>query len=468
MLTVPYTKEGYQLLHEGCLTFSEMQQNGIRMDMKHIKTQFKRLGAEIKEQQNTLDQFKEVKHWRKRFGDKFSLDSDDQLGKILFDDLGHTPTAFTETGKPSVNAEVLENIEVPFCKILLRYRKLFKIKNTFLKGLLDESCNGYLHPFMNLHTTKTFRSSGNLPNVQNQPTRDAEAGEIIRKSFISREDHYLICTDYGGAEVRAAALLHKDPTMLKYLNDPEHSDMHADFASLLFKLPNFDPKQDGQKTLRKGTKNSFTFPQFYGDYWGNNATGLWRWMKLHGEKINPNHGVIIDNEGTTIGRHLRKNGIKTFTQFAEHVKDIEATMWDERFPVYTAWKKKHYNFYEKNGFVHILSGFICQGMMDKNAVINYPIQSISFHFLLWACTRLRQVLKENNMKTKLVFQVHDEIVADVPKDEREKYLELQKQVMIHDLKDHWDFIIVPLELEASSSELNGNWFEKKLVMKYIA
>lgn len=467
MQLVPYKAEGFQLLMEGSLAFSEMQQNGIRMDMKHLKASYKNLGRWVQERQDLLDQCKEVQLWRKKYKDKFKLDSDEQLADILFNEMGHEPTKLTDSGKPSVDAEVLAHLDLPVTNLLLQYRKYFKLRNTFLSGLINETCNGFLHPFMNLHTARTFRSSGNLPNVQNQPTRDAEAGEIIRKAFISRENHYLVCADFGGAEVKAACIYHRDPTMLGYLNDPLHADMHADFASLLFKLPELNLKNDGQKTLRKGTKNSFTFPQFYGDYYGNNAIGLWKWMGLSGEKINPRHGVVIDDAGTTIARHLIRNKIKTFEDFKNHVKQIEQTMWDKRFPVYRDWKESQYAFYNKHAYVEILSGFICQGMMDKNAVINYPIQGLSFHFLLLSCINLLKEMKKRKMKSKVTFQIHDEIVADVVKEERDDFLELLKKCMIHDLKKHWDFIILPLELEVASSELNGNWYEKKTILHYI-
>ena len=467
MQLVPYSPEGYKLLHDGMLAFSEMQQNGIRMDVQHIKQSYKQLSKRVKKITATLDMFKEVQLWKKKYKDKFTLDSDEQLSDILFKEMGYESVVTTDKGNASVNQEALSALELPFTNELLQYRKYTKIKDTFLKGLLDEQQGGYLHPFINLHTARTYRSSSSMPNIQNQPTRDPEAGEIIRKSFISRENHYLVCADYGGAEVKAACLYHKDPTMIGYLQDPLHADMHADFACLLFKLKELDGKNSGQKTLRKGTKNAFTFPQFYGDYYGNNAIGLWKWMGLHGEKLKKNQGVVIDEAGTTIAEHLIKNKIKTLTQFTNHVKRIEDNMWNKRFPVYKAWKESQYNFYLKNGYVQILSGFICQGMMDRNAVINYPIQGLSFHFLLWSCVQLIKKMKKMKMQSKVIFQVHDEVVADVVKEEKDDFLGLLKQTMIHDLKDHWEFIFLPLELEVDCSELNGNWFNKKTILHYI-
>ncbi len=830
MQILPYNVEGYKLLHDGMLTFSEMQQNGIMMDVKHLKSEYKRLGKEIKDILLFFNDFKEVQLWKKKYKKDFNIDSDEQLGDILFNEMGHEPSKLTDSGNPSVDQEALKNLDLPLTNEILKYRKLFKIKNTYLKGLIKETHNGMIHPFMNLHTARTFRScvakgtkimmpayfkrypngvpiekvkagdyvfcfddnlqpairkvlwagktghrevirvhwksrsrtgyidvtpehlirktngeyeeaqnllkkdlrseseshhvpkhrvlaarrlgdellfagvvrknghgilehrfiyehfhnvklkddeilhhinhnhldhrltnlekhtlsshstlhakftinsetakennrrmikekwasgqmnhiikrgkdspnyihltkyqllralakvagrptklpysfstvkerlleygfdissiqlrydmngkyisrgrfksaahlgiskmqtvfgkgyyaiqklarlykidvaaywgnqtgvfkknnhvitkiewlgdvvdvydleveechnfianeicvhnSSSLPNVQNMPTRDPVAGKIIRKAFIPRKDHYLFCADYGGVEVKAAALYHQDPTMLSYLNDPLHADMHSDFACLLFKLDEIDQSVKGEKLLRACTKNSFTFPQFYGDYYGNNAIGIWKWLGFSGEKIKRTKGPEIKT-GITIGQHLINNRIKTFNQFKEHVKKIEQNMWNKRFPVYRDWKEAQYNYYLKNAYITSLSGFIFSGMMDKNAVINYPIQGLAFHFLLWSCIRLNKLLKRNKLKTKLIFQVHDEAVLDVPKNEYKVIMKLLKQVMIHDLKEHWNFINVPLELEVECSELNGNWFETNTELHYI-
>ncbi len=467
MQILPYNIEGYKLLHDGMLSFSEMQQNGINIDTVHLKSEFKRLGKEIKESLLFLDKFKEVQLWKKKYKDKFTIDSDEQLADILFEEMGHEASKKTATGNPSVDQEALTNLDLPLTNELLKYRKLYKLQNTYLKGLIKETCNGMIHPFMNLHTARSFRSSSSLPNVQNMPTRDPVAGKIIRKAFIARKDHYLFCADYGGVEVKAAQLYHQDPTMRNYLNDPLHADMHSDFACLLFLLDEIDQDVEGEKLLRACTKNSFTFPQFYGDYYKNNALGIWKWLKFSGEKIKRNEGPIIKT-GITIGQHLINNKIKTFNQFVEHVKVIEKNMWKVRFPVYDKWKETQYRSYLKNGYITSLSGFVYSGILEKNAVVNYPIQGLAFHFLLWSCIQLTKYhLTKNKMKSKPIFQVHDELIVDVHKDEYDDVIELLKQVMVHDLKDHWKFIDIPLELEIEASELNGNWFETKKILHYI-
>lgn len=466
MQVVPYKPEGYQLLHEGALAFSEMQQNGIKMNTDHLKSEFKRLGKDISSLKKKLDSTEEIKLWKKVYGSKFTLDSDEQLGYILYEKMGYKAQKFTDSEAKSVDQEALSAIGSPTIDLYLRYRKLEKTKTTYIKNLLKETQYGYLHPNMMLHTARTFRSSSSNPNIQNQPTRDPEIGEIIRKAFVARKDSYLVAADYGGIEVKGSAFYHEDPTMLEYLRNPESSDMHSDFACLLFVLDYLDEGLGQEKILRKGTKNGFTFPQFYGDYYGNNAVSLWDWMGLKGNKINPKKGVLT-KEDIPIGKHLINKGIKNFAQFENHVKNIEKDMWENRFPIYKKWRDDQYKWYLKNKYVPILSGFICQGVMDRKATINYPIQGVCFHCLLWSCTQLMKRMKKENMRSKLIFQVHDEIIADVKKDEYDDFLELLKTTMVHDLKNHFDFINVPMEIEVERSELEGNWFDMEKVMKYI-
>ena len=142
-------------------------------------------------------------------------------------------------------------------------------------------------------------------------------------------------------------------------------------------------------------------------------------------------------------------------------------MWNKRFTVYRDWKEKTYKWYTKHGYLTSLSGFTFQGIMGKNDAVNYPIQSVSFHCLLWSAIRLVELIKKHKMKTRIVFQIHDSVIGDCPKNEKKDFYELLQQVMCHEIKDFWDFIITPLELEADCSELNGNWSKMKTEMKYI-
>lgn len=465
MQIVPYSIEGYKLLLLGQKAFSDIQTNGIRIDMDYVINTYADLEKKIEKQKKKLFSHKEIKRWKKVYGSKFNFNSGLQLSKILYEEFGYTPTKLTEKEKPSTDADALKGLKLPFTEDYILLKQLEKLQGTYIQGLLTETVDGYLHPFLDLHTTVTFRSSGSLPNPQNIPIRDPMMGETIRRAFIARSNHYFTETDYGSIEVKMAAMYHRDPTMLGYLRDTKNSDMHADFFKLLFNMDKYDSKCKGDSFLRKATKNCFTFPQFYGDYYVNNARAFWQWLGFE-DKIQDS-GVILSN-GKTVGKQLISTGIKTYKQFEEHVAVIEKDMWEKRFPVYTQWKKDQFKKYLKQGYITSLSGFTFQGVLKKNEVVNYPIQSLAFHSLLWSCIRLMKLLRKHKMKTKVIFQIHDSLIADVAKNEKAAYYELLQQVMVHDLKEHWKFIDIPIEIDASSSPLNGNWYEVKTELNYLA
>lgn len=464
MQIVPVETEGYNLLHEGALALSDLECNGIRIDVEYCEKQTARLERLIKKNMNWLNSDDVIKKWRKKYPQSFSLESNEQLTDVLFNEFDYEPVKFTDKGNPAVDEEALKSLGLDLVDKLLRVRKLSKAKNTYLKNLIRETHDEFLHPSFNLNIARTFRSSSSNPNFQNIPIRDPEIGKIIRNAIRAREGHCLVEIDYGGIEVKGAHWYHADPVMEKYLFDPE-SDMHGDMAQMIFKLDSFDKKVSGEKTLRKGSKNGFVFPQFYGDYYKNNAASLWNWAGLSGKSVGKNKGVQI-KDGVFISENLKNHGIRTYKQFEDHLKNVEDDFWNRRFKVYNGWKKKQIKWYQNHGYVSILTGFVCQGVMRDNAVTNYPIQGASFHCLLWALIHVNKKLKRKKMKTKLVGQIHDSIIADVPENEVDDFIDICKRVMCHKLKNHWDFITTPLEIEIDKTPVGGTWFEKETILEY--
>ena len=314
MQVVPYNPEGYDLLHKGMIAFSEIQQTGVRIDIDYCHQAYDNLTKEIQVQEEKLYKHKEIKEWKKKYKSKFNLKSSKQMIDILFNEFEYEPLKFTDTvgpngeRTPSTDKEALEAMGLPFTDDLLRKRKLEKLKDTYISNIITETYNGFVYPFLNLHTARTFRSSANSPNVQNIPVRDEESNEIVRRAFIPRKGNYLIEADYGGIEVKGASWNNHDPTLLEYLRNPITADMHSDFMQLLFCLDHYNSKCAIEKTLRKGTKNGFTFPQFYGDYYGNNAVSLWNWANLKGKKIKKKDGLVLDS-GITVGLSRAAKGI---------------------------------------------------------------------------------------------------------------------------------------------------------------
>mgnify|MGYP001597732478 CR=1 FL=1 len=441
------TKQAYQLMHEGILALAEIERNGICIDIEYCEKAKKELHKKIEAERTKLYEFEEVKQWKRRFGVTFNLESSHQLAKVLYEDMGCKPSKMTENENPSVDQFALESIDHPMIRSLLRIRQLEKTKSTYLGNIVRETVNRKLHPFFNLHTVKTFRSSSQDPNFQNIPVRDPEIKEIVRRAFIPRPGHRIGGSDYKGIEVRVACLYHQDPSMLKYLNDPA-SDMHRDVSMDCYMI---EDTELVTKNIRYCGKNKFTFPEFYGDYYKNCAKALWDAISQMGLKL---------TDGTPLKEHLRDKGIKSYQRFERHIEDVEYRFWNEKFPVYKQWKEDWYRAYEKKGYFDTLTGFRCSGVMEKNDVVNYPVQGVAFHCLLWSLIQLQRWMKQEKLRSKIIGQVHDEITKDLHNDEFMYVLRNERKIMCEDIKEHWIWLkIVPLDIAVSFAGVDRPWNE---------
>ena len=335
----PYKKSAYKLLHDGAITLAEIEGNGIQIDMVYLEKAIMETEEKIQGLQKELYTGEVAKMWKKVYKRKTNFNSTDQLGKVLFEHMGIEAKTFTATGKYKTDEKALSVIDHPFVEKYIKIKKLQKAVTTYLKGIHKEVIDGLLHPFFNLHTTKTFRGSSDSPNFQNIPIRDKELGKLIRKSFIARPGNHLVELDYGSLEVRIAACYHKDPQMIKYISDPT-KDMHRDMAMECYKLE----KNQVTKDVRFYTKNCFVFPEFYGSTYIDCARNLWEAIMTSDLKT---------ESGISLKKHLRKKGIKTLGKcnfqerprvgtFEYHIAQVEKHFWEKRFPHYANWKKKWY------------------------------------------------------------------------------------------------------------------------------
>lgn len=469
MIIKPATPDAYRLMHDGILALSRMEEVGIRVDVKYLKTEMRRLAKDIARDEATLRDSHEYALLRKRFGVKTNLNSRKQLVTLFFTILDHTPVSWTDKGNPKVDERALTEIGTPFALAFLRLQKLHKLHGTFLTGILRETEGDRLHPFFNLHIPKTFRGSSDSPNFQNFPVRDPFMSSCIRQSFIAEDGFYIVETDYVGAEIRGAACYHKDPRMMRYIKDPS-KDMHRDMAQQCFLIGSPDLVS---KEARYCGKNMFVFPQFYGDFYKNNAVQLWEAMLK----------MKLTVEGVPMEDHLRKQGItgrgactmgraaadgEGFHEpeagtFEAHLKSVENDFWNNRFKVYGKWRRDWLDKYEREGGFQMLSGFRIEGVLAKNDIINYPVQGFAFHWLLWCLIRIQKELRKRKMKSRLIGQIHDSLIGEVHHKEVAAYSEIVHRVMTQEVREHWDSINVPLDIEMEAAPLGGNWHQKKKV-----
>ena len=456
----PITDKGLKLLHEGCIALAQVEQNGIKIDVDYLQRAIANTKQRINKITVKMKNDPIFKTWRKHFGSRTNMGSRDQLGKVLFTVMEYPCPILTKTGKPKVDETALDNVDLPFVKLFVKIEKLKKANSTYLGNILRETTDGFMHPFFNLHLVQTMRSSSDHPNFQNVPLRDPKYAKVIRRAFIARHNHQIVEVDYSGIEISGAVCYHKDSNMMTYINDPK-KDLHRDMAARCFKLP----KKQVTKEIRYCGKNMFVFPQSYGDYYIHCAENLWEAISRMD---------LCTKDGTDLYSHLESEGILELGDcdsnqdprkrtFEKHLQKVEDDFWNKHFPDYGQWRKDWYYAYLKKGYFDTLTGFRIEGLYARNQIINYPVQCIAFHWLMWSLIRIQKILKKYKMKSLIVGQIHDSIVGDVYKKELQNYLEIVQQVMTLDIRKHWEWINVPLSIEAEVAPVGGSWFEKKKV-----
>lgn len=454
------TKEAYKLFHDASIALSQIEANGIRVDTKYLNSAIFTTTATIKELELDLKLDPIFRTWKKRFGEKTKLSAPQQLATVIFEEMGYNGDRRTDKGNRAADEAAFADVDLPFVKTWFKIQKLRKALGTYLTGIAREVVDGYIHPNFNLNLVATYRSSSDNPNFQNIPVRNPTMAEIIRRCYISREGQALGEIDFSGAEVRVSACYNKDPVLIKYLIDP-HSDMHSDTACDVYLLKK---DQVDKKGPRDACKNMFVFPQFYGSVWFQCAPDLWNAM-IHRKFTLKDSDVLVQD-------HLAKKGITRLGRcepgsdpeegtFAQLVYNAERSMWDKRFKVYSEWKRRWWGEYQRTGGFQMYTGFTCWGVFSRNDVLNYAVQGSAFHCLLWSLVQVQKWLRKNKMLTKIVGQIHDSMVVDIHPNEQAEFLGKCKEVMTVDLLKHWDWLIVPMAIEAEVSPINGNWFEKK-------
>lgn len=447
------TPEANKLLLDGSLAFAQIERNGMRVDLKQLKKTKKKLKKEEAKVVNRMKQDDIFRVWEREFGTRMKLGARQQLARVLYDVMEYERAP----GMTSMDEEALARMRMPFTDDYIRWQKIQKMQNTYITGMQKWFLGDVVYPVFNLHIPRTYRSSSDSPNFQNLPIRDQELAQLIRRLFIPRKNHHIVEVDYGQIEVRIAACYHNDPTMIEYINNPK-KDMHRDMAMECYKIRK---PEHVDKNVRQCGKGSFVFPAFYGSYWAQLAPDLWNEIEKQDLRV----------RGVKMKKHLKKQGIRKLGEvvdgkpqpgtFQAHIKKVEDHFWNERFGVYNKWRQDWYDAYTRNLWFRMKTGFVCTGIMNKNDVINYPIQGPAFHCLLWSLIEIIRKCEKYCPRSLIVGQIHDSIVGDIHKKELKTFLEICMETMTVDLLKHWDWITVPLVADAEVAPLGEPWSEKK-------
>ena len=367
----------------------DMEATGIRVDSAFLKT----LSADFARRLGDLEIA-----IHKLAGKEFNIGSPKQLGEVLFEEMGLTGGKKTKTGAYGTGADVLEGLaaeghELP--EQVLGWRQLAKLKSTYTDTLVDQINpeTGRVHTNYGQAIASTGRLSSNDPNLQNIPIR-TEEGRKIRQAFIPSEGHVLVSADYSQIELRLLAHVADIDALKRAFHDG--MDIHALTASQVFGVP-----VEGMDPMIRRQAKAINFGIIY----GISAFGLARQLSIP-------RGEASDY----IQAYFEKYpGIR---DFMEHAKE-------------TAREK---------GYVTTLYGRKCfvPGINDKNsnrrnfmerAAINAPIQGGAADIIKRAMIQLPKALKTSKLSAKMLLQVHDELIFDVPKKELENTVEVVKNIM---------------------------------------
>lgn len=389
---------------------ASMQYEGIYIDKQELLD----FGKELQEKIDILTQ--EIYELT---GEEFNINSTKQLGEILFEKLKLTVKKKTKTGY-STDVDVLEKIkyEHPVIEKILEYRQLQKLNSTYVEGLIpyiDET--GRIHSKFHQTVTTTGRISSTDPNLQNIPTR-MELGRKLRKVFKPEQGYIFVDADYSQIELRVLAHISEDKNMIEAFCNNE--DIHAQAASKVFNIPLEEVTKE-ERTKAKAVN--------FGIVYGISEFGL-------GEQL----GVSRKKAKEYIEQYLDKySGIKEFmTNIVEETK--------EKGYVETLYHRRRYvpELKSNNYMVRQFGGRVA---------MNTPIQGTAADIMKIAMINVYNKLKENNLKSKLIVQVHDEILVETLESEKEQVKQIVKEEMENVIK-----LKVPLLAEV---EEGYNWYEAK-------
>ena len=407
--------EQFDLYHELELPLAsilaEMESTGIRTDKKALSEIGTQLSARIQDLEAAIYE---------HAGEKFNVNSPKQLGVILFEKIGLTPIKKTKTGY-STAADVLEKLkgEHEIIQHILLYRTLAKLNSTYIEGLLKEiHKDGKIHTRFQQALTTTGRLSSINPNLQNIPVR-LEEGRKIRAAFVpSEEDWVLFAADYSQIELRVLAHMSQDEKMIEAFQ--QDADIHKRTAADVFNVP----IEEVTAEMRDASK-AVNFGIIYGisDY-----------------GLSQNLNITRKEAATFIANYLASfPGVEGYMK--DIVKDAKADGY-----VTTLMNRRRY-LPDINS-----SNFNLRSFAERTAM-NTPIQGSAADIIKQAMINVAERLKVENMKSRMLLQVHDELIFEAPPEELEQLKKIVREVMESAIQ-----LDVPLKVDAGFGK---SWYDVK-------
>ena len=389
-----------------------MEANGVKIDSDNLKQISEQQALEIKDIENQIFE---------AAGTEFNIASPKQLGEVLFEKMKiKAPAKKTKTGQYPTGEEVLQKIinVHPIIQQILDYRGLTKLKSTYVDALpaLISKEDGLVHTSYNQAVTATGRLSSTNPNLQNIPVR-TDKGREIRKAFVPRDkNHILLAADYSQIELRIITHLSGDPAMSEAFR--EGLDIHAATAARVYKVPIDQVTKDMRRHAKAVN---------FGIIYGMSAFGLAERLGISRSEA----ASIIENyfkEYVGIQQYIKNN-----IEFARQHGYVETMLGRRRY------------LRDINAHNSVVRNFA-----ERNAV-NAPIQGSSADMIKIAMSNIYKAMNDNQLQSKMILQVHDELVFDAVKDELDVLKELVNDKMANALP-----LNIPVVVELNTGT---NWLE---------
>ena len=392
------------------LVLFSMEEEGIRVNPEALKDYGEALSGKITELEQEI--YSEA-------GCEFNINSPKQLGEILFEKMGLPGGKKTKTGY-STAADVLEKLfgEYPVVKHILEYRGLTKLKSTYADGLAayieDEN---RIHSTFNQTITATGRISSTEPNLQNIPIR-MELGRQIRKVFIPKDGYCFMDADYSQIELRVLASMSGDERLIEAYRS--HADIHRTTASQVFHIP-FEKVTDLQRRNAKAVN--------FGIVYGISSFGL--------------------SEDLSISRKEAAAYIEQYFETYPQVKQfIDSLVKDAKKNGYAVTL-----YGRRRPVPELFSSNFMQRSFGERVAMNSPIQGTAADIIKIAMIRVFERLKKEGLKSKLILQVHDELLIETALEEEEQVRMILEEEMVHASS-----LAVELEIDL---HVGNNWYEAK-------
>jgi DNA polymerase-1 len=367
---------------------ADMESEGVAIDVAYLKDMQEELGSQLAAIESEVEQIA---------GQKFNLSAPQQLAKVLFEDLRLPVGKRTKTGY-STDADTLEGLrdKHPIIGLILEHRQLSKLKSTYVDALpqIVDPMSGRVHTSFGQASTATGRLASSNPNLMNIPIR-TELGQRIRRAFkAGRPEHVMVSADYSQIELRIAAHLSGDPKLLGAFAAGQ--DIHTATAAAVFKIP-IESVDPNQRRLAKVAN--------FGSIYGQGEYGLSQQLGITGD----------------VARDFLKEYWSTYSRLTEYLDEVRLKAREEGFVVSATGRRR--------AIPDLRSPNFQLRSAAERMAINFPMQSLAADIIKIAMVRLQREIEADHIEGRMLLQVHDELLFEVPESEVDQFAEKVPRIM---------------------------------------